>query len=235
MSITLLELRTQARQRADQENSQFVTDTELNGYINNSIAELHDILAEAYGSEYFVVSCEIPLTNSTASYDLPDGTLYSAAPAFYELKGVDLKLDNQSYINVRPFNFNERNRFGDFSFWDLVGITNVRYRLVGGQIMFSPTPDRDATARLWYVPPATVLVADDDTLDDFNAYSEYVIVDAAIKMMQKEESDVTVLFAQKQALEKRIRDKSANRDAAHPDAVTDIYAENDDYYWRNGG
>lgn len=235
MTITLAQLRTQSRQRADMENSRFVTDTELNSYINNSVAELHDILAEAYGSEYFVINVEIPIVSGTPSYDLPDGTLYSAAPAFYELKGVDLKLDNQSYINIRPFNFNERNRFGDFSFWDIAGVTNVRYRIVGNQIMFSPQPDRNATVRLWYVPPATVLAADDDTLNDFNAYSEYVIVDAAIKMMQKEESDVTVLMAQKQMLENRIRTKSQNRDAAHPDSVTDISAENDDYYWRNGG
>jgi len=57
---------------------------------------------------------------------------------------------------------------------------------------------------------------------------------AAIKMLQKEESDVTVLFAQKQALTKRIRDKSAQRDAAQADTVTDIYAESDDFYWRRG-
>ena len=52
--------------------------------------------------------------------------------------------------------------------------------------------------------------------------------------MQKEESDVGVLFAQKQALEKRIREKAANRDAGTADTVSDIYAENDEYYWRRG-
>jgi hypothetical protein len=227
MTITLEQLRTQSRQRADMENSKFVSDSELTSYINNSIAELHDILAESYGSEYFVKNDTIDVSSGTSSYDLPTD--------FYELKGVDVKLDNQTYINMRPFNFNERNRFGDFSFWDLAGITNIRYRLVGNQLMVSPVPDRNATIRIWYVPVATKLVNDADTLDDFNAYSEYVIVDAAIKMMQKEESDVSVLAAQKMALEKRIRDKSQNRDAASPDSITDIYAENDDYYWKNGG
>jgi len=95
-------------------------------------------------------------------------------------------------------------------------------------------PDQVAEYVLWYVPTVTKLVNDGDELDDFNAYSEYVIVDAAIKMMQKEESDVTILFAQKEALAKRIREKAQSRDAAEAETVSDIYAETDDYYFRRG-
>ena len=43
-TITLAEMRTAARQYADQENSQFVSDAELTRIINNSIAELYDLL-----------------------------------------------------------------------------------------------------------------------------------------------------------------------------------------------
>lgn len=225
MAKTLAQLRTESRQRADKENSTFISDSELTSYINNSIAELYDILCEAYGADYFVISSSFSVQDGVDSYDLPAD--------FYILKGVDMKLDNQNYINVRQFNFNERNRFADIGVWDLAGITNVRYRLVGDKIMFTPKPDRNAEIKLWYVPLPAQLVADSDTLDDFNAYSEYVIVDAAIKMMQKEESDVTVLMMQKQALEKRIRDRAQVRDASQPQSITDIYAESDGYYWRS--
>lgn len=226
MSITLAELRVQARQRADMENSNFVKDSELNSYINNSIAELYDIIVEAYNSEYYVTSTEITLSSGGESISLPAD--------FYNLKGVDIKIDNQDYISLRPFNFNERNRYSELGVWDLAGITNVRYRIVGDEIRFTPKADRNVTVRIWYVPLATKLVADGDTLDDINAFSEYVIVDAAIKMMQKEESDVTVLFAQKVALEKRIRDRAKIRDASSAPSISDIYAEGDDFYWRNG-
>lgn len=226
MSINLAELRQQSRRRADQENSQFVSDSELNGYINNSIAELHDILCEAYGSEYNVQSVEDSIVSGLDAYALPED--------FYELKGVDLRVNNDAWLTIRRFMFNERNRDSDFNVWDFAGVTNVRYRIIGNTIKFSPLPDRNATYRLWYVPVATKLVADSDTLDDMNAYSEYVIVDAAIKMMQKEESDVSILMAQKQALEKRIRDKSQNRDANQAQTISDISAENDDYFWRRG-
>jgi hypothetical protein len=78
MTITLAELRLQSRQRADMENSQFVSDSELTSYINNSIAELHDIMCEAYGSDYYVISAEFSIDSSTDTYALPSD--------FYEVK-----------------------------------------------------------------------------------------------------------------------------------------------------
>jgi hypothetical protein len=224
VTITLGELKTQSRQRADMVNSQFVSDAELTGYLNNSIAELHDILSESYGSEYFLKSDIIPIVSGTEAYNLPAD--------FYDLKGVDVKVDSVNYMTISRYNFNERNRTSNFRYWDYMGIANIRYRLVGQTLRFSPMPDRTAECRIWYVPLATKLVDDTDTLEDFNAYSEFVIVDAAIKMMQKEESDVTLLVGQKQMLEKRIREKSQHRDANIAPTVTDVYQEIMDPYRR---
>jgi len=82
--------------------------------------------------------------------------------------------------------------------------------------------------RLWYHPVATKLLLDTDSYDDINQFAEYAIVDAAIKMMQKEESDVRVLAAQKEALRQRIIAMAANRDANESSSVTDVYAEDTD-------
>lgn len=224
MAITLDEIKLQARQRADMVNNPFIGEGELTSYINNSIAELHDLLSEAYGSEYFVKSITGSITSGTDSYALPAD--------FYELKGVDLRMGGQDWLNVQRFNFNERNRFADFNVWDIVGLTNVRYRIVGQNIVFNPVPSASAEYKLWYVPVATKLVEGSDELQDFNAYSEYVIVDVAIKMLQKQEDDVSVLMLQKEKLEKRIREKSANRDANDAPTISDIYAETIDYYRR---
>lgn len=224
MAITLVELRTQSRQRADMENSNFVSDSELNNYINNSIAELHDILIQAYDSDYYIETSEFQTVSDQQDYDLPTD--------FYKLRGVDVKLNNDDFVTVRKFNFNERNRFDAFVIWDFLGAPAIRYRLLGSKIRFTPKPDKEVTVRLWYVPLATKLVNDTDSLDDFNAYSEYVIVDAAIKMMQKEESDVTVLLAEKAALKRRIEEAANNRDAARPSSISDIYNENDDLFFR---
>lgn len=219
MSITLLELRTQARQRADMEKSQFVKDAELNNYINNSIAELYDLISDAYGSDYFVTSSALSIVAGTKQYALP--------ATFYELKAVDLNIGGSEYIDVPKFNFAERNKYSNFGPWQFYKNTNVRYRLIGSTIYFSPTPSQNADAVLWFVPLATKLVDDDDTLDDLNGYAEYVIIDAAIKMLQKQDDDVSVLAAQKSFIIERIKTKTMNRDAGHPSSVTDVYNDGD--------
>jgi len=222
MSITLLQLRTQARDRADMANSQFISDDELNNYINASIAELHDLLIACYDAEYFLKSTSFNTTANTADYTLPTD--------FYKLKGVDVRLNGGDYTTLRPFNFNERNNKTGLSNFVVFGI-EFRYRLVGGNLSFSPAPDNTYDVKLWYVPVATKLTSDSDTLNDLNQYSEYVITDAAIKMAQKEESDVSILAAQKLDLRKRIENMAQNRDAANPESISDIYAETSEYFY----
>ncbi len=58
-------------------------------------------------------------------------------------------------------------------------------------------------------------------LDGVSGWEEYVVVDAAIKAMAKEESDPSVLMAQKQGLLQRIESAAENRDAGSPARVSD--------------
>lgn len=217
MSITLTEIRSQARDRADMQNSSFVSDAELTKYVNSSIAELHDLLIAGGESDYYLLSTTFNTVASTETYALP--------AAFYKLRGVDVQ-SGGDWISVRPFNFNERNSSLSAAY-NLSGL-DFRYRLAGSNILLSPPPSGVNTVKLWYTPVATKLTADSDTLDDVNQFAEYVITDAAIKMLQKEESDVSVLLAQKADLRKRIENMVANRDAGQPESISDIYAENID-------
>jgi hypothetical protein len=228
MSITLAQLRERSRERADMEESQFVDDTELNYYINSSIAELHDILVQSYGEDYYVEETTFTTVGGQESYEL--STIFPNND-FYKLRALDAKLNGDDYFTLKPFNFNERNRFQHFGVWDYIGITNVRYRLVGNKLRLSPAPDSNIEVRVWYIPKSTELVDDTDTFDDINYYAEYVIVDAAIKMLNKEESDVSVLMAQKADLKRRIEESSKNRDAGEPESISDIYIENDDFFY----
>lgn len=87
--------------------------------------------------------------------------------------------------------------------------------------MFIPTPSGSQTIRVWYVPRVTQLLQETDMLDGVSGWTEYVIVDAAIKALQKEESDTSVLMAQKMALIKRIEESAMNRDVGQPDCISD--------------
>ena len=226
MSVTLAELMAHSRSRADMENSSFVDDTELISYVNHSIGELHDILIQTYGADYSVKQVTFNLTNNVDSYPL--STLITAGD-FYKLYGLDAKINNSDWTTLSPFNFNERNRFQHFNVSTYLGITNFRYRLNGSNVIFAPIPDSAMQVRMWYIPVAPRLVNLTDALDDLNEYDEYIIVDVAIKMLQKEESDVSVLLNQKAALKLRIEQAAQNRDAGKCDSISDIYAE--DYRW----
>lgn len=221
MSVTLAQLRTRARQRADMENSTFVSDSELNFYINSSIAELHDLLVSAYGSDYFLSTHSFSTVASTADYALPAD--------FYKLAGIDAQYNGSDWVALRPFNFNERNRNQDLSVGTISG-PDFRYRIMGSNIKLAPVPNAVHTIKVWYTPKATELSLDADTLNDLNQFAEYVIVDAAIKCLQKEESDVSVLMAQKAELRRRIEIMAQNRDASEPESVSDVYSANTDYW-----
>lgn len=223
MSVTLAQLKQRSRVRADMEKSKFVKDPELTDYINSSIAELHDILVQSYGSDYFVKSTTFLTVQDQQDYPLPDD--------FFKLKGVDVKLDNSRFTTIERFNFNERNRYELSGVWDLRGIGSIRYRLLGSIIKFTPTPDRNVPVKVWYTPRAVELVNDTDILEDFNQWHEYIIVDVAIKMLLKEESDTTALERQRQRLMDRIEKISQNRDAGKPESISDIYAEGVEEYF----
>ena len=59
--VTLAQLITRSRRRADQENSEFCTDAEVVDYINEAIAELHEMMVNEYEIYYL----------SSYSYTLP--------------------------------------------------------------------------------------------------------------------------------------------------------------------
>lgn len=219
-------LRLQAQQRADRVNSNFVTASEWNSYINQSAFELYDILTTEY-EDYNIAEPFVFVTTSAQSYKLPNGIVADAyggiGRPLYKLMGVDLGLTSGSngWLTVKKFDFIQRNRY---IFPNLassyMGVFNLRYRVMGNQLTLIPPPSAGQYLRLWYVPRMERLLKDTDMLDGVNGWTEYVIVDAAIKALQKEESDVTALMMQKQALTDRIQAAAMNRDAGQPDTIS---------------
>jgi hypothetical protein len=327
--MDLAQLRTASRQRADMVNSTFVSDDELNSYINASYFELYDLLVQKYGNDYYVKEYSFSLVGNQSRYDLPED--------FYKLLGVDLQISAgpDGYVSLRPFMLAERNRYSTANVQTWIGVTNLRYRLSGNKLWFTPSPQTGQTIRIWYIPRLADLVetvtltvntpvADDyisvgasvlatpgdwavnasntitaaniaaainsAAIDDVSATSngnvvtltqaatstlalsvdnqasptptigastrlqlssaqltpgslvadgvsgwlEYVITDAAIKMMQKEESDTSVLQLQKAALIKRVEAAGENRDAGSPATIADVQWTNGTWPFGNG-
>mgnify|MGYP003751714377 CR=1 FL=1 len=214
--VSLAQVRLMAQWASDMQNSGFITIPEWNSYINQSYFELYDLLVDQYEDYFVQTPYSFTTDGTTQQYPLPND--------FYKLIGVDCGLPAQSngYFTVKKFDFISRNRYVYPNLSSsLLGVFNFQYRLVGNTIMFIPTPSSGQTVRIWYVPKLTQLLQETDILTGVSGWSEYVIVDAAIKALRKEESDVTLLMNQKMALLKRIEDSSMNRDAGQPDTISD--------------
>lgn len=215
--MTLLELQTAVRQRSDMVNSTFISDAELTSYINQSYFELYDILVTAYGNNYYAaIPYQFQTVYNVSFYDLPED--------FYKMLGVDLQITPSSpasWVTLKPFNFIERNRYSVPNFQSFYGVTNLRYRIQANQLWLNPVPSANQYIQLWYVPKMTSLSAPTDVVQGVSGWTEYIICDAAIKCMQKEESDVSVLMNQKMMLLTRISAAAENRDAGSPATVAD--------------
>jgi len=213
--MTLGQIRLLAQQKADRVNSNFVTLPEWNVYINQSMFELYDELTTLYEDYYLAPVFSFLSDGVTVQYPLPSN--------FYKLVGVDLGLASSSnaWVTVQKFDFIERNRYVYPNISSTyLGVFNMRYRLMGNTLYFIPTPAGGQTVRVWFIPRLNQLLKDTDQADGVNGWVEIVAVDAAIKALQKEESDVTVLMAQKQMLLDRIRSSGMNRDAGQPDTIS---------------
>lgn len=212
---TLLQLRTRARERADQVGSTFVTDTELTTNINLGLSELYDLVVSAF-EDYFTISTTLTVSSGDTA----------ALPAdFYKLRGLDYD-NNGRFVALRQFEFNERNsaQNQDLFFWRGYTVPR-RYRIIGDSLLLQPSASAVGSYKLWYAPAPTLLVADGDTiptaLSKFG-WDEYIALYAAERMLSKEESSITDLRNQRAEIADRIRQMSANRQVDQSDSIQDV-------------
>lgn len=212
--LSLGEVRLMSQQRADRVNSNFVTKAEWNNNIRQSYFELYDLLVTVY-EDYFSELYTFTTDGTTNRYSLPTD--------FYKLLGVDCGVgpSANAYVSVKKFDFIARNSYVYPNITSsYLGVFNLQYRLNGDKIMFIPTPSAGQSIRLWYIVKRAEPLLDTDILSGISGWTEYVITDAAIKALQKEESDVSVLMAQKMALKQRIEESAMNRDVGQADTIS---------------
>ncbi len=202
-------------------NSTFCTDPEITSYINQSKQELDDLVVSALGEDYYASSVTFSTAANVANYSLSTQT----TGTFYKLLGVDVSIGGQ-WQDVKPYNFHDRNAFQGT---DVDG--NYRYRIFGGNIILKPTPTAATSIQLHFVPTQNKFVTANDVIDDINGWSEFIVVSAAIKMKDKEESDTGVLFAQLNAIKKRIETMAPNRDAGEAMTDADVTGTTEFYDW----
>lgn len=241
--MSLGELRLSAQQRADRVNSDFVSVSEWNRFINLALNELYDLLITTYEDYFLAPRARLTSNGTDFIYPLPDGAItfndannqpFVPKP-FYKLMGVDLGIQTASnaFVTMDKYNLMDRNRFVyPNSASTIYGIFNLRYRVLGTNIEFTPTPSAGQTIQLLYIPRLQMLLSDSDvTTIGFSGWLEYVIVRAAKYALDKEESDTQGLDGELVFLKGRIEESAMNRDAGRADTITDVRQGN---WWGSG-
>lgn len=227
---TLLNMRNRARQIADYENTQFVTDPELTDIINEGVRELYDWVVEKYEDYYLSTTPpEITLTNASHEIDLD-----VLIPDFYKMKGIDFKLSSQDWQNMYRYNWRSRNSYNN-NISSLVrrGQFVRTYRLVGRKILIQPESNPAGTYRIWYIPLTAALVDDDDEFRGENGWEKYVSLYGAKFIKIKADEDISTIMQEMQIVKDRIDKLGRDRDLEGVQTITsydrDEFAEWDDY------
>lgn len=221
-TLTLLELRNMCKQRSDMSGSvaadQFIPDLEWNAMINSSIAEYAEI-PEFANVGFYLTSSQFTLTASQPTVSQPTDYLYLALMEW----SVDGSASVTSWTSIPETQLKSKNSMRGArsdalsSYYTSPGRSFYQH---GHNWTFVPEDDINGTYKAWYYFKVPELVNDTDVLDDYaHRWYEYIVVDVAIKAKDKEESDVQVLMAQKQALRERILRASVDRNLNQPVTV----------------
>lgn len=143
MSTTTEQLIEQAKEQADLVDVDYISDEKWLEWIVFGQRELHRYVTNQFKATYY----------RTYDFTLSGESQLLLPSNFWRLKGLDLDPDTVRRREVRPFNFQERNRFrGDTGYHDNY-CADRRYNLVGSRrLQIQPQDKADGTYRLYYTP-----------------------------------------------------------------------------------
>ena len=211
---TLTSLIEEVRERADmQDDGNFISDAEITRYINRSIQDLYDLVLATEAAGVYVKNAPILTQTGLFSYQLPSD--------FYLLKDASLIEGNTVY------------RFELADSADYATLANDPPPKERGQYLFRfeqdgtkfiyTFPEVDETLfAVTYIPQAIQLVTGTDTFDGYNGWEDYVVVKSAIKCLDKEESDSSMLQFELDTIGREISSSSGYLDTGRPAFVRKI-------------
>lgn len=221
-TATLASLRTRVRSLADQVNSQFISDAEINTWLNVGLSDLHDLLITSF-EDYFENTANFTTVSQQEEYPLADN-LYKLLEMNLVWPGGGNNNTLARYTIPRFMN-RERNYF-----WNIpvaVPFVNFVYRLVNAKtIRLAPLPTQGYYILYRYAPQYAVLVADGDLVNPSvpQGWEEYAVLDAASRCLIKEQNSDPLQFvlAKKEEMKQRIMATADDRDANEEARVVDV-------------
>ena len=137
-----------------------------------------------------------------------------------------MAVGNNAWVTLPRYNWIDRNRFIYPQLQaNALGVFNLSYRQMGDSLYFIPNPSAGQFIQIWYVPVMNMMLQDTDMLSfSISGWDEFVVIDAAIKALTKEESfdQANMLKQERAEILERIETTAANRDAGQPNTISDV-------------
>ncbi len=210
---SLANLRDDARKRADVEAlDDRHPDPDVTRYINQGGAALRDLLIKARGRTYFRKATPQTITTTSA-------TQYALNSDFLRL--ISVRLSGVGGYTLEPFTPQDEPWLREPG---VSGTWPTHYELQPGYIELLPASSAGQAVIVDYIPTFADLVADDDTLEGYAGWEEYVVCFAACCMLTKdgELEDKSSIRADMKDIEARIASLAPGRDAFRAERVKDV-------------
>jgi len=205
--------------------------------VTGAITALH-LVGGGYG--YKVTSSSNTLTLACSSSIAGSSAQVSAylESEVYKCKGVWYQAGSAGFYNpLRRFSWDEQNLLRQTGIYE-ASRTLPLYRIatIMGREKLLIAPDTlGGTYQIWFYPSPPKMLSDDDRIDGRAGWDEWVVKDAAIKCLLKEESveQASAIKAIRDEVWARFQLHASNRDASQPERIRDVRLLSRRYgYWR---
>ena len=222
-SKTLKQLREDARRTAGlTADSDAIEDLTLNEYINQSWAELYDLVIDADDGRIFAVNATNPPSVGEHSFRLPMD--------FYRLISCHVRR-GEHYVPAERAESSEYATLADN--WHSLGQPKYYVRRdpnTGEHFIFVFPEPASVSLAITYFPQPKELSADADSLDNPARWLSFVNYATAVKMLNQLERDPSGQLIELKRVGQRIADAVGDLDLNSPAVVRDIEGRGGSYW-----
>lgn len=211
-NVTLAQIRTEVVNVGGYKNSPVFTSSVLNTWINRAIAEVYDLVWESENDYY---------TDETTLATVAGSDAVALPATFKKLIGIG-RQSGDEFRRLRRMRQHDWIRFAGSSG------APTHYRLQKANLRLGPTPDAVYSLKVFYLPVAPTLSADDDTFDSIDYFDELVIAKVLLKCAERDERSTVDLKNTIDRLTRSIRGRADGRDAAEPLYLADLADDDPD-------
>jgi hypothetical protein len=206
---------------ADHENSGFISTAEGTDLIKEAIREYVDSVQSVAALEFLCRSYSLSTVAGTASYVVGNGTthpyMYKAVAVLVSFNGRNFPIRRDTILALQDPDMGNGWTSSGAVRYGIGPLDSSNHRT----LLFTPAPRAVHSATVLYIPTLDDL-GDAVDIPSLMGWDEFVVLSAAIKILDKEESDTTRLENRLEKCRARIMQGIADSDAGQSHQITDV-------------